>query len=102
MNHAQWGHRTAVHGTGFINDLWIVPADGRRGWKVVALPSNGSKHAAALLHPHFSPDGRRLIWSERISGHAGPCRWLKPKRRTFFHDPIFMTRQAPMPGSPTL
>jgi Tol biopolymer transport system component len=39
---------------------------------VVALPSKANKDAAALLHPHFSPDGKRLIWSERISGDAEP------------------------------
>jgi len=67
-----WIHTKAAPGAGVLNDLWIISVDGRRGRKVVALPSKVDKDAAAILHPHFSPDGRNLIWSERISGDAEP------------------------------
>lgn len=72
QNSPKWIHTKAAPGAGVLNDLWIISADGRRGWKVVALPSKINKHSAALLHPHFSPDGKRLIWSERISGNVKP------------------------------
>lgn len=72
QNSPKWIHTKAAPGAGVLNDLWIISADGRRGGKVVALASQVNKHAAALLHPHFSPDGKRLIWSERISGDAKP------------------------------
>jgi Tol biopolymer transport system component len=72
QNSPNWIDTKAVPGAGVLNDLWIVSADGSRGWKAVALPSKINRHSAALLHPHFSPDGRRLIWSERISGNAKP------------------------------
>lgn len=46
---------------GIDNDLWLIRRDGsgaRRIW------TSADKHAA--LHPHFSEDGRRLIFAERI------------------------------------
>jgi Tol biopolymer transport system component len=72
QNSPKWIKTKAVPGAGVLNDLWIVSADGLRGGKVVALPSKVDKDAAAALHPHFSPDGRLLIWSERISGGVEP------------------------------
>jgi len=72
QNSPKWIHTKAAPGAGVLNDLWIVSADGRRGWKVVALPSQVNRDAAAVLHPHFSPDGKRFIWSERIGGDAKP------------------------------
>jgi Tol biopolymer transport system component len=71
-NSPKWIQTKAAPGAGVLNDLWIISADGWRGRKVVALPSRVNKDAAALLHPHFSPDGKQLIWSERISGDAKP------------------------------
>ena len=46
---------------GIDNDLWIVRRDGsgaRRIW------ASDDKHAA--LHPHFSKDGKQLVFAERV------------------------------------
>ena len=51
-NHMSWG---------FDSDLWLVSRDGRGAVKIWDTPAG---HAA--LHPHFSSDGRTLIWAERI------------------------------------
>lgn len=53
-------------GAGALNDLWIVTAHGRRCWKLYTVRDDISKDSAGVLHPHFSHDGTRLFWSERI------------------------------------
>lgn len=51
-NHLSWG----------INqDLWIIKKDGTGAERIFTSPLN---HAA--LHPHFSKDGKMIIFSERI------------------------------------
>ena len=55
--HRLWNHVSF----GIDNDLWIIRRDGtgaRRIW------ASADKHGA--LHPHFSPDGRRLVFAERV------------------------------------
>jgi Tol biopolymer transport system component len=49
-------------GAGMQNDIWIMKADGSQAWKITAVTSDGG-----VLHPHFSPDGTKLIWAEGIS-----------------------------------
>jgi Tol biopolymer transport system component len=52
-----WNHLSF----GIDNDLWLIRRDGsgaRRLW------ASRDKHAA--LHPHFSPDGKRLVFAERV------------------------------------
>jgi Tol biopolymer transport system component len=47
---------------GFNNNIWITTADGSKFWEIT--------HVYALdgvLHPIFSPDGNKLMWSEMIS-----------------------------------
>lgn len=61
----------ATPGAGVPNDLWLMTSDGRRFWKLRDLPLVTSKDAPAILHPHFSRDGRKLCWSERLSGDGG-------------------------------
>lgn len=54
---------------GFHNDLWLIRRDGsqaRRIWR------SGKNHAA--LHPHFSPDGKKLIFAERLP--TGKKKWF--------------------------
>jgi Tol biopolymer transport system component len=51
-NHVSWG---------IDNDLWVVRRDGRSARLLWRTPD---QHAA--LHPHFSPDGRRIIFAERL------------------------------------
>jgi Tol biopolymer transport system component len=103
QNSPKWIHAKAAPGAGVLNDLWIISADGRQGWKVVALPSKINKHSAALLHPHFSPDGKRLIWSERISGNAKPFgEWVIRLADVLFSgdgQPILSNIRTMSPGS---
>jgi Tol biopolymer transport system component len=60
----------AAPGRGVANDLWVMDASGRNYWKLVEvsrLPAGG------VLHPHFSNDGRKLMWTQLVksSGKLG-------------------------------
>ena len=48
-----------VPGAGSNNDLWVMTADGTEHWPLVQFEA---EHG--LLHPHFSNDGTKLLWSE--------------------------------------
>jgi Tol biopolymer transport system component len=63
--------KQATPGAGTLNDLWIMSADGSRSWKVRDLPMRINRDAPGTLHPHFSHDGKRLLWSERVSAGGG-------------------------------
>lgn len=55
-------HRVMEHVSfGFNNDLWIIKKDGTGAKPIWTTDLN---HAA--LHPHFSHDGTKLIFAERI------------------------------------
>ena len=45
---------------GINNDLWIIRRDGKDAERIWSPVKNG-----AALHPHFSDDGRKLVFSER-------------------------------------
>jgi Tol biopolymer transport system component len=49
-------------GIGQYNDLWIVSREGERVYRL----TDAEDAALAALHPHFSPDGTRLSWSEMV------------------------------------
>ena len=59
-------------GAGALNDLWIITADGLRVWKIHGVRDEVSKNAAGVLHPHFSHDGTRLFWAERVRDNGKP------------------------------
>jgi Tol biopolymer transport system component len=52
----------ASPGMGINNNLWLMTADGSRFWQITHV-----KDRYGALHPHFSPDGFNLLWSEIIS-----------------------------------
>lgn len=54
-------------GAGYHNNLWLITADASRAWQLTAVGKNGG-----VLHPHFSPDGSRLIWAEMTSPGPRP------------------------------
>ena len=58
-------------GGGLNNNLWLMTANGRRFRQLTHVkPRHG------VLHPHFSPDGTQLLWSEIIKNRIGePSRW---------------------------
>lgn len=49
-------------GVGINNDLWLMSADGTQFWQLTYVSDR-----YGTLHPHFSPDGTKLLWSEIIS-----------------------------------
>ena len=57
-------------GAGALNDLWIITPDGKRVWKINAVRDEVSKNAAGVLHPHFSHDGTKLFWAERVGDNG--------------------------------
>jgi len=54
----------AVPGTGFNCELWAVTADGEEFFQLTDNPI--TLPFKAVIHPHFSHDGNKLLWSERI------------------------------------
>lgn len=59
-------------GAGVLNDLWLMTADGARFWKLYGVSDEVSRDSQGVLHPHFSHDGKRLIWSERVKANGRP------------------------------
>ena len=55
---------------GYNNNIWIMTVDGLRFWQLTHVAS-----MAGVLHPRFSPDGRKLTWSEMI-GSGGIGQWV--------------------------
>jgi WD40 repeat protein len=60
----------AEPGRGVANDLWLMDASGDHYWKLVDVPR---LPAGGVLHPHFSNDGRKLVWTQLLksSGKLG-------------------------------
>ncbi|MFZ0227319.1 MAG: hypothetical protein WA488_06335 [Mycobacterium sp.] len=63
----------ATPGWGSYSDLWVARADGSHAWQLTDIPTD-KDHGTII--PEFSPDGRRLEWTERTK--AGKV--LKPDR----------------------
>ena len=59
-------------GAGTLNDLWIITPDGKQVWRIHTVRDEVSKNAAGVLHPHFSHDGTKLFWAERIRDNGKP------------------------------
>jgi len=63
-------------GRGVRNDLWAVRYPDGRARQLTDLPPEG---AHGVLHPHFSADGRTLLWSEQVGPvamDAPVARWV--------------------------
>jgi Tol biopolymer transport system component len=64
-------------GAGALNDLWIITPDGKRVWKIHSVRDEISKDSAGVLHPHFSHDGTKLFWAERVKHNNRPFgKWI--------------------------
>jgi Tol biopolymer transport system component len=63
-------------GVGLYCDLWATDAEGGRFWQLTHMPLRATD-AVAYVNPHFSPDGRTLIWTERYAagGHHNWGLW---------------------------
>ncbi|NIS82716.1 MAG: hypothetical protein GTO14_21510 [Anaerolineales bacterium] len=52
-------------GVAVNNNLWVAKTDGSGFWQITEVEAR-----RGALHPHFSPDGTKLIWSEMIENAA--------------------------------
>ncbi|MFH1312432.1 MAG: hypothetical protein ABIJ00_04315, partial [Candidatus Eisenbacteria bacterium] len=57
-------------GIGFNCDIWLMTSDGQQFWRLTDLPTKMNLRdrtpVSAVLGPHFSHDGTKVSWSERI------------------------------------
>ncbi len=61
-------------GMGWNCDLWCVDLRDMSFTRLTNLPTRktffDTTHTSGVLHPHFSHDGTRLLWSECLNGEA--------------------------------
>lgn len=71
---SRWLSKLAVPGEGVNCDLWIMKSDGSEFWQLTNLPTKtrflDKQPYTGVLHPHFSHDGTKLFWTERV-GQGG-------------------------------
>ena len=60
--------RWAIPGSGFNCDLWAMTVDGKEIFQLTDYPL--IRPYRAVIHPHFSHDGRKLLWAERVDSSA--------------------------------
>lgn len=64
-------------GVGLFSNLWATNLEGSQFWKLTDIPiKRGMRDPTpiyATVNPLFSPDGNRLLWTERYAN--GPTRW---------------------------
>ena len=58
---------SATPGLGINNDIWLLGRDGSTVMQVTDVAEG-----MGVLHPHFSRDGRRLVWAERVAEGPNP------------------------------
>lgn len=67
-------------GLGYFCNLWAATPDGSHFWKLTDIPlKKGPLDPTPImgtLNPHFSPDGSKLVWSERYD-NGGQFNWGK-------------------------
>lgn len=49
-------------GAGVNNDIWVMDAAGTKFWQLTKVENR----TGAVLHPHFSADGSKLFWAQRV------------------------------------
>ena len=62
----------ATPGAGVFNDLYLITKDGKSVWELHKVSQIVGKNSAGVLHPHFSHDGKKLTWTQRIKGNDRP------------------------------
>jgi Tol biopolymer transport system component len=67
----------ATPGSGINCDLWMMNREGTQFWQLTDIPTKTRlferEPYTGVLHPHFSRDGTKLLWSQRIGG--GSDKW---------------------------
>ena len=73
----RWLSNLATPGSGINCDLWVMNREGTQFWQLTTLPTKTRfferQCYTGVLHPHFSTDGTKLLWSERVAG--GGDKW---------------------------
>jgi Tol biopolymer transport system component len=64
------GEFMASPGQGFNNNIWITTANGMQFWQMTHINPMGG-----VLHPYFSSDGKKLVWSEMVAS-GGIGQWV--------------------------
>jgi Tol biopolymer transport system component len=59
--------REAIPGSGYNCDLWLASADASAFYPLTDYPL----YSRAVIHPHFSHDGNKLFWAERLGKSSG-------------------------------
>lgn len=59
--------RMATVERGYHADLWAVREDGKDAWRI----TRSSEDGRAVLEAHFSWEGDRIAWSERVDSSVG-------------------------------
>jgi len=59
--------REAIPGSGYNCDLWLASADATAFYPLTDYPL----YSRAVIHPHFSHDGNKLFWAERLGKSSG-------------------------------
>jgi len=68
-NNSKQYDRKAAPGAGILNDLYIISKDGSQVWNLYSVDNGISKDSQGVLHPHFSNNGKKLAWSQRIKNN---------------------------------
>lgn len=61
--YSQW----AIPGEGFNCDLWAMASNADEFYQLTDYPL----HMRGIIHPHFSHDGSKLLWAERLGKTDG-------------------------------
>ena len=90
---------SASPGVGINNNLWIITADGSDAWQLTDIDDG-----YGTLHPQFSSDGTKLLWSEivRLSEETKVAGYWAIKVADFSIDegnPIISNIQTITPGN---
>lgn len=54
----------ALPGIGSYTDIWVIKSDGSQAWQLTNTPNDSTGGA---MYCCFSPDGTKLIWTERTA-----------------------------------
>lgn len=93
-----------IPGRSCNNDLWIMTVDGSRFYHMTRVPADDG----GTLHPHFSPDGKKLTWSEMyikpqlkpldLAKIFGSCRLMIADFEVVGGDPVLSNITEYIPG----
>jgi Tol biopolymer transport system component len=89
----------AEPGRGVGNNLWLMTADGAHYWEIVNADRG---HApSGILHPHFSADGGKLVWTQLIGADGQLGDWELHVADFAIHDgaPVLSHERTFRPGT---